>query len=47
MPNTIALIQLIIGSASPLKPSWRNEFHVGFQQAFGKYLVVDAEYLWK
>ena len=32
---------------SPLRPSWRNEFHVGFQQAFGKYLVVDAEYLWK
>ena len=32
---------------TPLKPSWRNEFHVGFQQAFGKYLVVDAEYLWK
>jgi hypothetical protein len=32
---------------TPLKPSWRNEFHTGFQQAFGKYLVVDAEYLWK
>jgi len=32
---------------TPLKPSWRNEFHAGFQQAFGKYLVVDAEYLWK
>jgi hypothetical protein len=32
---------------SPLAPSWRNEFHAGFQQAFGKYLVVDAEYLWK
>ena len=32
---------------TPLKPSWRNEFHVGFQQAFGKYLVVDAEYIWK
>ncbi len=32
---------------SPLRPSWRNEFHAGFQQAFGKYLVVDAEYLWK
>ena len=32
---------------SPLKPSWRNEFHAGFQQAFGKYLVVDAEYIWK
>ena len=32
---------------APLKPSWRNEFHAGFQQAFGKYLVVDAEYIWK
>jgi hypothetical protein len=32
---------------TPLKPSWRNEFHTGFQQAFGKYLVVDAEYIWK
>jgi hypothetical protein len=31
----------------PLHPAWRNEFHAGFQQAFGKYLVVDAEYLWK
>jgi hypothetical protein len=31
----------------PLHPGWRNEFHAGFQQAFGKYLVVDAEYLWK
>ena len=25
----------------------RNEFHAGFQQAFGKFLVVDADYLWK
>jgi hypothetical protein len=32
---------------TPLKPSWRNEFHAGFQQAVGKFLVVDAEYLWK
>jgi Carboxypeptidase regulatory-like domain len=31
----------------PLHPGWRNEFHAGFEQAFGKYLVVDAEYLWK
>jgi Carboxypeptidase regulatory-like domain len=31
----------------PLHPGWRNEFHAGFQQAFGKYFVVDAEYLWK
>jgi len=31
----------------PLHPGWRNEFHAGAQQAFGKYLVVDAEYIWK
>jgi hypothetical protein len=31
----------------PLSPGWRNEFHAGFQQAFGKYAVVDAEYIWK
>ena len=32
---------------TPASPGWRNEFHAGFQQAFGKYFVVDAEYLWK
>ncbi|MGA7409305.1 MAG: carboxypeptidase regulatory-like domain-containing protein [Bryobacteraceae bacterium] len=32
---------------SALKPSTRNEYHVGLQQAFGKFLVVDAEYVWK
>jgi hypothetical protein len=31
----------------PLHPAWRNEFHAGFQQAFGKYFVVDADYIWK
>ncbi len=30
-----------------LSPGFRNEFHAGFQQAFGKYLVVDAQYIWK
>jgi hypothetical protein len=30
-----------------IRPGWRNEFHAGLEQAFGKYLVVDAEYLWK
>src|SRR6202042_1222961 len=32
---------------TPLGPGWRNEFHAGLQQAFGKYLVVDGEYIWK
>lgn len=32
---------------SPLAPGWRNEFHVGLQQAFGRYLVISGEYIWK
>ena len=31
----------------PIFPGHRNEFHAGLQQAFGKYLVLDAEYIWK
>jgi Carboxypeptidase regulatory-like domain/TonB-dependent Receptor Plug Domain len=30
-----------------LNPGFRNEFHLGLQQAFGKYLVIDGEYIWK
>lgn len=33
--------------AEPIRAGQRNEFHAGFQQAFGKYLVVDGDYLWK
>jgi len=32
---------------APLSPGWRNEFHAGLQQAFGRFLVIDAEYIWK
>jgi hypothetical protein len=32
---------------SPLSPGWRNEFHAGLQQAFGHYLVISGEYIWK
>ena len=32
---------------SPLKPSTRNEYHVGLQQGIGRYLLVDAQYIWK
>ena len=34
-------------NVAPEGPGWRNEFHAGFSQAFGKYFVVDAEYIWK
>jgi len=31
----------------PISPGFRNEFHAGLQQAFGKYLVVSGDYIWK
>ena len=34
-------------SVTPFSPGWRNEFHAGIQQAFGKYLVFSGEYIWK
>ncbi len=34
-------------NTSPLGPGWRNEFHAGLEQAFGRFLVIDAEYIWK
>ncbi|HEY6327791.1 MAG TPA: TonB-dependent receptor [Blastocatellia bacterium] len=30
-----------------IQPGYRNEFHAGLEQAFGKYLVLDGEYIWK
>jgi len=32
---------------TPFSPGWRNEFHVGLQQALGRYLVFSGEYIWK
>jgi Carboxypeptidase regulatory-like domain len=32
---------------APLDPGYRNEFHTGLQQAFGRYLVVSGDYIWK
>ena len=31
-------------SAAPLKPGRRNQFNVGIQQGFGKYVVADVDY---
>src|ERR1700730_14715033 len=33
--------------AIPPKPGYRNLFKAGLEQAFGKYLVVTADYYWK
>jgi TonB dependent receptor len=32
---------------SPLTPGTRNEYHAGLQQAFGRFLVISGEYIWK
>ena len=40
----------VIGGQSlqaPIRSGQRNQFNAGFQQAIGKYAVVDADYLWK
>ncbi len=34
-------------STNPISPGFRNEFHAGLQQAFGKFFVLDGEYIWK
>jgi len=42
------LAQNVFGSNSvPIEPGFRNQFNVGFQQAIGKLLVIDADYFWK
>ncbi|MBB5316171.1 TonB-dependent receptor [Tunturibacter empetritectus] len=35
------------GVSGNLQPGFRNEFHAGLQQAFGKNLVISGDYIWK
>ena len=42
------LSQNLFGSTGvPIEPGFRNQFNGGFQQAVGKYLLIDADYFWK
>jgi Carboxypeptidase regulatory-like domain len=41
------LLGCAASGVTPVSPGWRNEFHAGIQQAFGKYLVFSGEYIWK
>jgi len=46
--GTGGLAQNVFGSNSvPIEPGFRNQFNVGFQQAIGKYILLDADYFWK
>lgn len=35
------------GVQGVLQPGFRNEFHAGLQQAFGRYVVFSGDYIWK
>jgi hypothetical protein len=41
------LLNCTSGVSGTLQPGFRNEFHAGLQQAFGKRVVVSGEYIWK
>ncbi len=41
------LLNCTPGISDTLTPGYRNEFHAGLQQAFGKHIVVSGEYIWK
>ena len=46
--GTGGLAQNVFGSVPvPIQPGFRNQFNTGFQQAIGKFLLVDADYFWK
>jgi hypothetical protein len=34
-------------AVTPFNPGFRNEFHAGIGQSFGRHFVIDAEYIWK
>jgi carboxypeptidase family protein len=43
----MTIAQGFICTTSPLTPGFRNEFHAGLQQAFGRYFVLSGDYIWK
>ncbi len=47
--NDVLAPLLLCSAATPnrLSPGTRNEYHVGIEQAFGRYLVFSGEYIWK
>jgi Carboxypeptidase regulatory-like domain len=47
LQESVAGGQCVSSNVPPLSPGHRNEFHAGLEQAFGKFLVIDGEYIWK
>jgi hypothetical protein len=46
-PVLAPLLLCTPGVAGTLQPGYRNEFHAGLQQAFGKNFVLSGDYIWK
>jgi Carboxypeptidase regulatory-like domain/TonB-dependent Receptor Plug Domain len=44
--NYAVIAALVPCVPAAVSPGYRNAFHAGLQQAFGKYFVVDGEYFW-
>lgn len=45
--DSTGVFSSVLGQPGPIRSGQRNEFHAGFQQAFGRHLVIDGDYLWK
>ncbi len=45
--NIAVIADLIPCVQQPNTPGFRNDFHAGLQQAFGRYAVVSGDYIWK
>ncbi len=45
--NFTVIADLVPCVPAAFSPGFRNEFHTGLQQAFGKYAVFSGEYIWK
>ena len=41
------LLSCSAGVSTTEVPGFRNEFHAGLEQAFGKHLILSGEYIWK
>ncbi len=41
------LLNCTPGVSNTMHPGYRNEFHAGLQQAFGRNIVFSGEYIWK
>jgi hypothetical protein len=46
-PVLAPLLACTPGVSTTLEPGFKNEFHAGFQQAWGKKAVFSGEYIWK